>query len=214
MNAASVVEQATRYASRTHPSGVAESTSLDFHSPYGCSKGAADQYFHDYARIYGLKSVIFRQSCIYGYRQFGIEDQGWVAWFIIAHLLGKDITVYGNGKQVRDILFVDDLIRAYDLAVKDINKARGQIYNIGGGPKNQISLLELIRIIENLTNRVVRYNYTASRQGDQKIYVSDISKAKRHFHWQPRIGVTVGITKLLHWIEQHMDQIQEAQLRE
>ena len=191
--------------------GIGEMEQLDFHSPYGCSKGAADQYVRDYARIYGLPTVVFRQSCIYGYRQFGIEDQGWVAWFIIAHLLNKEITVYGDGKQVRDILFIDDLIQAYELAIMHIRKTAGQVYNIGGGQKNQVSLIELIQLIEGITKRKVRYQFAHSRQGDQKIYVSDISKAKKHFGWRPKTGVHAGIAKMLRWIEQHMAQIREVQ---
>jgi len=119
-----------RYGYKDLKNGITEITPLDFHSPYGCSKGCADQYFRDYSRIYGLRTVVFRQSCIYGYRQFGIEDQGWVAWFIIAALLGKEITIYGDGKQVRDVLFIEDLLAVYDLALKNIDKTKGKVYNI------------------------------------------------------------------------------------
>jgi len=148
-----ITEGKTRYALRNHPKGISENTPLDFHSPYGCSKGAADQYIRDYARMYGVRSVVFRQSCIYGYRQFGIADQGWIAWFVIAHLLKKQITIYGNGKQVRDTLFINDLITAYDSAIKQISKTSGKVYNMGGGPKNQVSLLELIAILERITKQ-------------------------------------------------------------
>src|SRR5439155_7366525 len=122
--------------------GIGETQPLDFHSPYGCSKGAADQYVIDYARIYGLRTVNFRQSCIYGYRQFGVEDQGWVAWFTIAHALGRSATIYGTRKQVRDVLFIDDLLEAYRLAYRHRDKVAGQVYNIGGGAANLLSLLE------------------------------------------------------------------------
>lgn len=128
-----VVEHDTRYAYQDLASGLGEDIPLDFHSPYGCSKGAADQYVRDYHRIYGIRTVVFRQSCIYGPRQFGVEDQGWLAWFIIASVLGKPISIYGDGKQVRDILYIDDLVRAYVMAAENIEKTKGQVYNIGGG---------------------------------------------------------------------------------
>src|SRR5271154_4671918 len=134
-----VVEQNGRYAYRSLPTGVSESRNLDFHSPYGCSKGAADQYVIDYHRIYGLHTVVFRQSCIYGYRQFGAEDQGWVAWFMIATQLGRPITIYGDGKQVRDVLFIDDLLDAFETVRADSRVASGSIYNIGGSSKNTLS---------------------------------------------------------------------------
>src|SRR6185295_2028757 len=129
-----------RYSYEDLPFGVAETQPLDFHSPYGCSKGAADQYVRDYHRIYGLRTVVLRQSCIYGYRQFGIEDQGWVAWFTIAAQIGRPISVYGDGRQVRDILFIEDLLDAFDAGAKNIGISAGQVYNIGGGPENVISL--------------------------------------------------------------------------
>ena len=125
-----------RYAFRDRPRGISEDEPHDLHSPYGCSKGAADQYVRDYARIYGLRTVVFRQSCIYGWRQFGVEDQGWVAWFTIAAVTGKPVTIYGDGRQVRDLLFVDDLCEAYDAAVARIDQAGGQVFNLGGGPGN------------------------------------------------------------------------------
>src|SRR5580700_9725274 len=142
------VERNGRYGYETLPSGVPEDRNLDFHSPYGCSKGAADQYVIDYHRIYGLRTVVFRQSCIYGYRQFGAEDQGWVAWFMIASQLGRPISVYGDGKQVRDILFIDDLLDAYDAAFAAADKVAGRAFNIGGGPENVLSLRELVAYIE------------------------------------------------------------------
>src|SRR5512140_703703 len=131
-----VVEQGTRYAYESLPNGASEAQPLDFHSPYGCSKGTGDQYVRDYFRIYGLPTVVFRQSCIYGTRQFGVEDQGWVAWFVIAAVTGHPISIYGDGKQVRDLLFVEDLLDAYDAALQRIDKAAGQVYNVGGGQPN------------------------------------------------------------------------------
>ena len=149
-----VIKKENEYAYEDYPNGIDESFLLDFQSPYGCSKGAADQYTRDYARIYGLKTIVFRKSCIYGYRQFGIEDQGWLAWFAIRSVLNKPITIYGDGKQVRDVLFIEDLCNAYEKAIESINKTRGQIYNIGGGPENKISILKALKIINEATNKI------------------------------------------------------------
>ena len=163
-----VAEQNGRYGYRTLPSGVSEERSLDFHSPYGCSKGSADQYFIDYHRIYGLRTIVFRQSCIYGYRQFGAEDQGWVAWFMIASQLGRPITVFGDGKQVRDVLFIDDLLDAYDAAFAAGDRAVGKAYNIGGGPDNVLSLLELLAYIEKRQNGKLGYGLAAGGRAIKK----------------------------------------------
>lgn len=184
--------------------GVSEERNLDFHSPYGCSKGTADQYVRDYSRIYGLNTIVFRQSCIYGPRQFGVEDQGWVAWFLIALAMGKKITIYGNGKQVRDLLYVNDLIRAYDMAIKNIKSTKGQIYNIGGGRKNTISIwYEFKPILEDLFKRKIDADFSDFRPGDQPIFVSDIRKAKKDFGWEPKVNVRQGIGKLFHWVQEN-----------
>jgi CDP-paratose 2-epimerase len=197
-----VVEDETRYKYADIPQGVSETQPLDFHSPYGCSKGCGDQYTRDYARIYGLRSVVLRQSCIYGYRQFGIEDQGWVAWFIIAALKKRPITIYGDGKQVRDVLFIDDLIDAYEVAVENIDKTAGQVYNIGGGPRNSLSIwAEFGPILESLFGRSVAINRGTWRPGDQKVYISNINKAKAELGWEPRISVKDGIERLYKWID-------------
>src|ERR1700730_6516220 len=172
-----VVEKNGRYAYRSLDFGVPEDRNLDFHSPYGCSKGAADQYVIDYHRIYGLRTIVLRQSCIYGYRQFGAEDQGWVAWFMLASQFNRPITVYGDGKQVRDILFIDDLLDAYDAAFAAGDAAVGKAYNIGGGPDNVLSLLELLAYIEKRQNRKLPYDFSTWRPGDQKVFVSDIRRA-------------------------------------
>lgn len=186
--------------------GVTESQNLDFHSPYGCSKGCADQYVHDYARIYGLKTVVFRQSCIYGPHQFGIEDQGWVAWFIIALITGQKLSIYGDGKQVRDLLYVTDLVNAYILALDNIEQTKGQIFNIGGGPDFSISVyFEFKTILEKLFNRSIEVEFMPWRPGDQKIFVSDISKAKQCFNWQPQISPKQGITNLFNWAKLNQD---------
>jgi len=199
-----IKETKTRYEFTKLQQGVSEDRCLDFHSPYGCSKGTADQYVRDYHRIYGLNTIVFRQSCIYGPHQFGVEDQGWVAWFIIALTKHKPITIYGNGKQVRDLLYVDDLIEAYDLAAQNIQKTKGQIYNIGGGPKNTISVwYEFVPILEKLFGQKIQAAFAAERPGDQPIFIADIRKAARDFGWQPKMNVQKGITALHHWITTH-----------
>lgn len=196
-----VVEKSTRYEYADLPYGAGETRMLDFHSPYGCSKGAADQYVHDYGRIYGLDTVVTRQSCIYGPRQFGVEDQGWVAWFIIATITGHKLAIYGDGKQVRDLLYVDDLVRGYDMAIRAGEKTRGGIYNIGGGPKNTLSVWqEFGPMLEQLFGRHIPVINEGWRPGDQKIFVADIRKAKKEFGWEPELAVKVGIKRLYTWV--------------
>lgn len=196
-----IVEDKTRYTIKNLPFGVSESRNLDFHSPYGCSKGTGDQYVRDYSRIYGLNTIVFRQSCIYGPHQFGIEDQGWLAWFIISITLGKKITIYGTGKQVRDVLYIDDLIEAYELAAKNIKKTKGQVYNIGGGIKNSLSVwYEFLPHLETLFKRKINASFADTRPGDQPVFVSDIRKAKKDFNWEPKTNPKKGIEKLFTWI--------------
>jgi CDP-paratose 2-epimerase len=195
-----VEERDGRYRYAALPQGVSEDRPLDFHSPYGCSKGSADQYVSDYARIYGLRTVNFRQSCIYGTRQFGVEDQGWVAWFAISAALGNPITIYGDGKQVRDVLFVDDLVECYLAAVHQIAHTSGQTYNVGGGPGNTISLLELIRELEELLGRAIPYSFSDWRPGDQRVFVCDIRKAKKGMGWEPKVSKREGVRKLAEWV--------------
>jgi len=205
MKGPAVVQEETRYRYRDLPDGISEDQLLDFHSPYGCSKGAADQYVRDYARIYDLPSIVFRMSCIYGPRQFGTEDQGWVAYFTIASLLGRPITIYGDGKQVRDILFIDDLVRALELAVQHIGVTAGQVYNIGGGPANTISIWrEFGEVLATLVGREIPVTYRDLRPGDQLVYVSDTHKAARGFGWQPRISKGEGIERLVHWVRENV----------
>jgi CDP-paratose 2-epimerase len=197
------VELATRYELPDYPQGVGEDRPLDFHSPYGCSKGAADQYVRDYFRIYSLKSVVFRQSCIYGQRQMGVEDQGWVAWFVIAAITGKPITIYGDGKQVRDLLHVDDLVRAFQMATARIDVTKGQIYNLGGGPANTLSIwAEFGPLLGELLGRQIRpVAYRDWRPGDQPVFIADVRKAAREFGWAPQIGVREGIARLVEWVQ-------------
>lgn len=189
-----------RYADLEH--GCPETQPLDFHSPYGCSKGAGDQYVRDYARIYGLRTVVMRQSCIYGPRQFGVEDQGWVAWFVIAAVIGHPITIYGDGKQVRDVLHVDDLLDAYDAAIEQIDLAAGQVYNIGGGPENVMSVwAEFGPMLERLLGKEIPVARGDWRPGDQKVFYADIRKAKRELGWKPKIGVEKGVERLFEWVK-------------
>lgn len=198
-----IIEKKGRYAYAGLPYGVPEERNLDFHSPYGCSKGAADQYVRDYHRIYGIPTIVFRQSCIYGPRQFGVEDQGWVAWFMIAAQLGRPLTIYGDGKQVRDVLYITDLLDAFDAAAKRIRQTAGRIYNIGGGPRNTLSLLELVHGLESRRGRLLPYRKADWRPGDQRIYVSDIRRARKEFGWKPKVGVRQGLGLLYRWVSKN-----------
>lgn len=198
-----VVEEAGRYAFAGCAQGVSETRPVDFYTPYGCSKGIGDQYVIDYSRIYGLKTIVFRQSCVYGPRQFGMEDQGWVAWFAICALQHLPITIYGDGKQVRDVLYVDDLIAAYSAVVDDVSTTNGQVYNIGGGPAHTLSLLELIDLLEREFGRGVEYAFAERRPADQQIYISNIQKSKADFGWEPRVSPQEGIGKLLAWLREN-----------
>lgn len=201
-------EQEGRYIYRDLPQGIPENRLLDFHSPYGCSKGAADQYVRDYARIYGIRSVVFRQSCIYGPRQFGIEDQGWVAWFTISAILGRKINIFGDGKQVRDMLHIDDLVDAYLMAVERTEDMDGKIYNIGGGAGFTRSILGLVHLLENHLGEKIPVEFFDWRPGDQPVYISDISLAKQELNWQPKIDPSSGVGKLADWVSQNKDLIQ------
>ena len=195
-----VVEEAERYTYAAAPFGVSEEAPLDFHSPYGCSKGSADQYVRDYHRIYGLRTVVFRQSCIYGYRQFGVEDQGWVAWFAISAMQGRPMRVYGDGKQVRDVLFIGDLLDAYDAAFTRIDSAAGRVYNIGGGAGNAISLRQLLAYLAERGGAPLHVSHHGWRPGDQRVYVSDIRKSEAELGWQPRVAWRSGVDQLSDWI--------------
>jgi CDP-paratose 2-epimerase len=193
-----VAERATRYEYESLPHGVPETCPLDFHSPYGCSKGAADQYVRDYHRIYGLPTVVLRMSCIYGPRQFGNEDQGWVAHFALTGLRGGDLMIYGDGKQVRDLLFVDDLVEVMMRCIARIDRTAGEIYNIGGGPANTISVwAELQAPLAKLIGKLPAVTYGPFRPGDQRVYVSDIRKAKEQLDWAPKVGIAEGLKRMV-----------------
>ncbi|HZH07045.1 MAG TPA: NAD-dependent epimerase/dehydratase family protein [Lautropia sp.] len=183
-------------------SGIGETRPLDFHSPYGCSKGAADQYVIDYARSFGVPGVVFRMSCIYGPRQFGTEDQGWVAHFLIRAMKGEPITLYGDGMQVRDILYVDDLVDALLLAARDAPQLAGKAFNLGGGPGNVISLLDLLDRLRTMLGHEPAVGFEDWRTGDQRYYVSDFRRFRGMTGWSPKVGAEDGIQRLYRWLEQ------------
>ncbi len=189
--------------------GANEATMLDFHSPYGCSKGAADQYVRDYARIYDLPTIVFRMSCIAGPRQFGNEDQGWVAHFLYAALAGKPLTIYGNGRQVRDILHVDDLVEGILAACAHLDTTAGQIYNVGGGMQQSASVLEVLSMIERLTGAEPRCGYAGVRPGDQPLYISDIAKIEAHTGWRPRRSLETTVEDIHAFWQTHREVILE-----
>ena len=207
-----VMADGTRYRAKDVKfAGVNESERLDFHSPYGCSKGTADQYVRDFARIYGLPTVVFRMSCIAGPRQFGNEDQGWVAHFLYSAIAGKRITIYGDGLQVRDVLHVHDLIDAMIKARENQSKTRGQIYNLGGGPQRAFSVLEMLKAIEKITGKTIRLDYRAVRPGDQPLYISDTSKLENHTGWRARRDLTAILTDIREFWRENNDA-RESQL--
>jgi CDP-paratose 2-epimerase len=201
-----LVEEATRWRYKDLVDGCSEAQPLDFHSPYGVSKGTGDQYVRDYSRIYGLRSVVFRQSAIYGPRQFGVEDQGWMAWFVIAAAMDRPITIYGDGKQLRDMLWVGDLIEAYDLAIEKIDQVKGQVFNMGGGRENTISVwAEFGPKLEKLLGDTIEVARGDWRPGDQRVFYADIHKAERELGWKPRVGVDEGVKKLFEWVRANRD---------
>jgi len=200
-------EEELRYIAKDYPNGFDETVPLEFHSPYGCSKGAADQYMLDYARMFGVKTIVFRHSSIFGGRQFATKDQGWVGWFCqkayeIKNEIAKEpFTISGTGKQVRDILFGEDLIDCYKLAIRNIDKTKGQVYNIGGGMENSFSLLELFGALENNLDIKMEYKELPWRESDQKVFVADISKAKKDFGWEPKVDKNEGLKRMYEWVK-------------
>ena len=204
MDDVEIVEDATRWHYKDLTYGAAEDQPLDFHSPYGCSKGTGDQYVRDYFRIYDLPTVVFRQSCIYGPRQFGIEDQGWLAWFIIAAVMGRPITIYGDGKQVRDVLHVEDLLNGYDAAVANIDVAKGQVYNMGGGVENVLAVwTEFEPLLERLLGKKIEVARGDWRPGDQRVFYADYRKAQRELDWKPQVSLEEGIERLFEWVNEN-----------
>ena len=200
------IETNTRYQCVERPNGINEETQLSFHSPYGCSKGAADQYMLDYARIFGLKTVVFRHSSMYGGRQFATYDQGWVGWFCqktietSKGLLKEPFAISGTGKQVRDVLHADDMKRLYIAAVNYIDNASGQAFNIGGGIENSLSLLELFALLEQIANVKLSYTKLPVRESDQRVFVSDLAKAKQLLNWQPMVSAQEGVARMVEWV--------------
>ncbi len=198
-------EQPLRMTIRERPEGFAEDTPLSFHSPYGCSKGAADQYMLDWHRMYGLKTVVFRHSSMYGGRQFATYDQGWIGWFCqqaAEQAAGRSepFTISGSGKQVRDVLHAEDMVRLYFAAVERIDAAAGQAFNIGGGMANSLSLLELFQHLERITGRPLTWTRLPPRSSDQLIFVADIAKVRSLLGWLPQVGVEDGLRKMMEWI--------------
>jgi CDP-paratose 2-epimerase len=199
-------ETESRYECIERPNGFDESTSLEFHSPYGCSKGAADQYMLDYARIFGLKTVVFRHSSMYGGRQFATYDQGWIGWFCQKAVeakrgqLKEPFTISGTGKQVRDVLHADDMIRLYFTAIERIDAAYGQAFNIGGGMKNSLSLLELFVMLEEVASTKLDFIKLPPRESDQRVFVSDLEKARRVLGWKPAVCAREGVGRMEQWI--------------
>jgi CDP-paratose 2-epimerase len=202
LNDIGLVRTGTRYApvNLLYRNGVSETRPLDFHSPYGCSKGAADQYVLDYARIYNIPAAVFRMSCIYGPHQFGTEDQGWVAHFLIRALENRPLTIYGDGAQIRDVLFIDDLVEAFLLAQNRLREISGCAFNIGGGSRNTLSLLELIRIVDDLSGSETSLSFEPWRPGDQRYYVSDYRSFQNAAGWEPVVGVAEGVRRLRDWL--------------
>jgi CDP-paratose 2-epimerase len=198
-------ETATRYTCVDRPRGFDESTPLEFHSPYGCSKGAADQYLLDYARMFGMKAAVFRHSSMYGGRQFATADQGWVGWFCEqAHRQAAGssdpFTISGTGKQVRDVLHADDMIALYFAAASKADKVAGQAFNIGGGVDNSLSLLELFDLLGEFVGRPLQFERLAARQSDQRVFIADVSKAKQVLGWSPQVSARDGVRRMLQWV--------------
>ena len=203
VNRIPVREEGSRYVydDPGYGNGIPTTYSIDAceHTPYGVSKLAADLYVQDYARTYGLKTAVFRMSCIYGEGQSGNEDQGWVAHFVISILKGRPLTIYGDGKQVRDVLHVQDLARAFEAALRSESAMKGGLFNIGGGARNTTSLLELVHLMKRLTSKETALDFAEWRPGDQKVYISDILQAKETFGWEPEISPEEGVRRLVQW---------------
>ncbi len=201
------VEGPTRWLMPSHPNGIAEDVQLDGYSPYGCSKLAADQYVRDWHRLYGLKTAVFRHSSMYGGRQYATYDQGWIGWFCMKALEMADpdapnFTISGDGKQVRDALHADDLVTAYLAAGEHLDEVAGSIFNLGGGPANALSLLELFAKLEEITGNTMRYDKLPFRQGDQLVFVADITKAHDLLGWQPRVSSDEGLARMVEWTQE------------
>ncbi|MFX1346862.1 MAG: GDP-mannose 4,6-dehydratase [Promethearchaeota archaeon] len=204
VNNCEIIENESRYSfSEKDSYGISEDFPIDLceHTPYGASKLCSDLYFQEYGHLYGLKTAVFRMSCIYGTRQFGLEDQGWIAHFIISAITGKKLTIYGDGKQVRDVLYVSDLIQAFESFIQRAKSINHEVFCMGGGPENTLSLLELIDILKRELNENVEYEFDEWRPSDQKVYISDIRKAEKVLNWRPKISVNDGVKELINWVK-------------
>ena len=209
-----VVERDTRYEFAQRPHGLAEDEPLRLDLPYACSKGVGDQYALAYARLYGLRTVVFRQSCVYGPRQMGVEDQGWVAWFLIAALRGSPITVFGDGKQVRDLLYIDDLLDAYEAAVEKIALAQGRVYNIGGGAAATMSVwAEFAPLLEEVLDLRPEVRFAQWRPGDQRVFYCDTARAKAELAWQPKVAPADGVRRLASWVRSNQSDVFDGTVR-
>lgn len=201
------IEETSRYIVKEYPKGMPESIGLDFTTPYGCSKGAADQYIRDWAKSYSLNTVVFRHSSIFGGRQYSTFDQGWIGWFINCAVKAKSgklkepFTIAGNGKQVRDVLFAEDLVDCYFSAAENIKKIRGEAFNIGGGYENSLSLLELFSHLEEMLDVKLNYTKLDPRKSDQKVFIADLAKATEMFNWKPKVNKVEGLRKMISWVE-------------
>jgi len=208
VNNCPVTEKNLRYIfSDKCSNGISEDFPIDLceHTPYGTSKLCADLYFQDYGHIYGMKTAVFRMSCIYGPRQFGVEDQGWIAHFIISAILDKKVKIFGDGKQVRDILYISDLVNAFNLYIKKANSLKSEIFCIGGGKNNTLSILELIQILSKILKKEIQCDFFEWRPSDQKVYISDVSKAKNFLDWEPTVNPERGINLLTTWVSNNKD---------
>ncbi len=205
LTAARVERDGERYRLADLPHGVPESFPLDFASPYGCSKGCGDQYVRDYFRIYGLRTVVLRQSCIYGTRQFGVADQGWLAWFVQSSLCGREVRVFGDGRQVRDVLFIDDLLDAYAAAMSSPALSAGEVFNVGGGPANAIAVWsDVAPLLERLTGHPVPVSFADWRPCDQRVYISDTRKLEQRLGWRPKTDWQTGLGLLVAWLRENL----------
>lgn len=208
MQSVSVVDRGGRYDYADLPGGINEQFPVDFHSPYGCSKGAADHYVRDYHRIYGMSTVVCRQSCIYGPRQIGLESQGWLAWLILSAIRGRTINIYGDGKQSRDVLYIDDLVDCYVRLAEAGGRVAGELFNVGGGPDNVMSILDLVDRLKKLTGREVDVRFADWRPGDQRVFISDLSHIGDRIGWAPRFGPGQGVERLFDWINAHRVELE------
>lgn len=199
-------ETDTRYVLSDHPHGITEDVGLDFHSPYGCSKGAADQYVLDYARIYGMRTAVFRHSSMYGGRQFSTSDQGWIGWFVEKAIeqsegLHIEFTISGSGKQVRDLLHADDMVDLYLKAAQRIDVISPHAFNVGGGAENSMSIIELLDFLTTVFNIKLNYKKIQPRESDQRVFIADIRKAQKMLDWTPKVGKKEGLIRMIDWVK-------------